>query len=520
MSEDWANFKSSDDCFGGFSEPNGGNEPNGFIDPNNFSEPNSFSVPNGFVEPSNLTAPPSPPPDEENENDWARFSHSHGASFISVDLPKISSFSSDSSNSEQNGRQAFSIATITLPSPEPEPRSRSFLNASINSLSLSTCSSSTQNSTPFTPEPHLTSPILLNYLLIHLTPYLTLTDLGRLRSVSKLVERSGESNRKRLEGVVAMGEGVGERLRVEFWRRCLDCDDDNILQEPQTSTSEDLNKRVTFYTNLIHKDTVLPSVSTVSAVNNTRINKNDNKNDNSFQVLDVCECDEGGEWEVDLDNVGFEFCVLCGTDRRIGEVKNTRKEEGREKMEVETVLNSPGNQPNEKTVNKCIKISCTLCSSIISARGLKGMWGDGREGKFVKALMERVKECMPRLLQHLKEKDVELTEFAEVWIESVGASYGFVEVEMLKFVYDCFISTGWNSLISTAAGVLEVLENTIIKEEEKGSIEEILKAPLNEMLWSETDFREVIMRRIRSSNETDEWMSEPVEGGGEDGGGE
>lgn len=85
---------------------------------------------------------------------------------------------------------------------------------------------------------------------------------------------------------------------------------------------------------------------------------------------------------------------------------------------------------------------------------------------------------------------------------------------MLKFVYDCFISTGWNSLISTAAGVLEVLENTIVKEEEKGSIEEILKAPLNEMLWSETDFREVIMRRIRISNETDEWMSEPVKGGG------
>lgn len=213
----------------------------------------------------------------------------------------------------------------------------------------------------------------------------------------------------------------------------------------------------------------MSTVSTVSAVNNTRINKNDNKNDNSFQVLDVCECDEGGEWEVDLDNVGFEFCVLCGTDRRIGEVKNTRKKEEREKMEegennagidgeietqtkqppslqvlqktlaylltlnglnspppgfaffvhfiVETVLNSPGNQPNEKTVNKCIKISCTLCSSIISARGLKGMWGDGREGKFVKALMERVKECMPRLLQHLKEKDVELSEFAEVWIE-------------------------------------------------------------------------------------------------------
>ena len=95
---------------------------------------------------------------------------------------------------------------------------------------------------------------------------------------------------------------------------------------------------------------------------------------------------------------------------------------------------------------------------------------------------------------------------AEMWIfsctnastsvYSVGALYGFVEVEMLKFVYDCFITEGWEAIISTAIGVLEVLENTIVPEGDKGSIEEILRAPLNELLWSDADFRAIINKRI------------------------
>ena len=68
---------------------------------------------------------------------------------------------------------------------------------------------------------------------------------------------------------------------------------------------------------------------------------------------------------------------------------------------------------------------------------------------------------------------------------------------MLKFVYDCFITEGWEAMISTAIGVLEVLENTIV-EGDKGGIEEILMAPLKELLWSDADYRANINKRIRS----------------------
>ena len=99
-------------------------------------------------------------------------------------------------------------------------------------------------------------------------------------------------------------EGKG---RVEFWERCLGCKEVDL--EGQRD-DEEMKERVKSFTDLIHRD---DGVHEVPVLEN---DEEGNHNENSFHGLDVCECEEGGEWEVDIDNEEFEFCLLCGADRR------------------------------------------------------------------------------------------------------------------------------------------------------------------------------------------------------------